>query len=219
MPRTAREKSDQFTAVTVDDSVEKIIQLDTEGRQLRFDTDPDRFKKLATDEIKRLSQFGQFAYRLAVAEWEERKDELASKEADILKAIEVGTTMGSATQRLRIDGKQPGSVYRWVRPDELHDFVNPGKGWVVLKGGSERTLGNKTGSGPHVITTQGSEELIAIKRSVALDTAERRARKHKKMADRKAREKGDRAQVEAHGVRSLGDDDRAEWHDMTEAEE
>jgi hypothetical protein len=207
---------DQFEVITVDDSVESVIQRDSDGKRLRFNTDPDRFKQLASSEVAKLSQFGKLAYEIAQEEWRERKDEQRAKEEDILAIIEAGTDLGQATQRLFVENEQKGWVYRWIRPDMLRDYLSANKGYEVVKGGSERTLCNPTGSGPHVIGTKGSEELILVKRSEEREHAERRGKKRARQEELKSMPAQHRAAIERQGVRSIGDEDGREWEDRTE---
>lgn len=210
-------KSDQLIEITVDDSVEKIIQLDTDGKRLRFNPSPDLFKQLASDEVSKLSEFGKFAYQIARDEWTELKDARRAEEEDLLANIEVGVSMGRASHRLRIEGQQQGMEYRWIRPDERNEWLAANRGWTIVKDGPERTLSNQKGRGPHVIGTKGSEELLLVKRSATAGNAERRAKKLKKRAEGRAMDAEYRAAIEREGVPSIGEDDGhgLNWRDRT----
>jgi hypothetical protein len=212
-------KSDQLVEITVDDSFEKIVELDNAGKRLRFDPDPERFKQLAPDEVKKLSEITRYGYQIARDEWQDLKDAARAEEEDLLERITVGETMGRAKQRLHIDGKQQGYDYRWIRPDEKNEFLSPNRGWKVVKDGPERTLSNPDGRGPHVIGTKGSEELFLVKRSMKATAAERRARKAKRQAAFRNEDERQRAEIEAAGVPSIGDEDGRAWRDRTGAEE
>lgn len=214
-------KLDQFTTVTVDDSFEKIVELDTKKQKLRFDPSPDKFKALSAEEVKQLSAFSKFAYEVARDEYQDLKDAERAEEEDLLETIRVGATMGRARQRLHIDGQQKGTVYRWIRPDEQRDFLAPNRGWKIVKDGPERTLQNQTGRGPHIIGTKGSEELILVKRSEAAHMAEKTAKKEKKRADRQSLDDKYREEIERRGAKSFGgeeidggDDEGREWRDL-----
>lgn len=214
------EKLDQLVTITVDDSVEKIVQLDSKGQRIRFDSDPDLFKQLAPDEIAKLSDFGRYAYQIARDEWKERKDTQRQEEEDILEAIQTGTSMGRARQRLHIDGKQEGMEYMWARPDMLGDLLSKNRGWQKVSGGPERTLGNPTGRGPHVIANAGSEDVVLLKRPVKLGAAARRAKKNERQRRLKSMDQEQRSAIEREGVPSIGDEDRGlRWHDRTGAGE
>ena len=206
-------KSDQLVEITVDDSVDKIVQLDTDGARLRFNAKPGLFRQLAADEVKKLSQFGQLAYQIARDEYNELLDEQRAEEEDLLEKITVGATMGRARQRLHIDGKQKGYVYRWIRPDEKNDFLSKNRGYAVVKDGPERTLSNDNGRGPHVVGTKGSEELILVKRPESFEAAERRVKKQKRQQQFKEMDRRYRAEVDAAGVPSIGDEAEGAWRD------
>lgn len=210
-------KLDQLVEITVDDSLEKIVDLDTQGKRLRFNPDPEVFKRLSPDEVLKLSEWARFAYQIARDEWQGLKDKLRAEEEDLLANIEVGASMGSATQRLHIDGKQQGMDYRWIRPDEKNVYMAPNKGWVIVKNGPERTLGNQTGRGPHVIGTKGSEELILVKRSAAATAAERRGKKQRRQRMMREKDQSFRDEIDSKGVPSIGDEDGrgVDWHDRT----
>lgn len=207
------QKSDQMVVITVDDELEKIVELDSKGKRLRFDPDPDRFKQIEAKDLGKLSDFNKLAYQIAREEYQENLDELKSEEDDLLKRISTGVEMGRATQRLHIDGKQQGFVYTWIRPDQMADYTSANRGWQVVKNGPERTLSNQTGRGPHVIGTKGSEELIAVKRSAAADRAETRARKQKRQQQLHGELVRARQAVEEAGVESIGDEDGRAWRD------
>jgi hypothetical protein len=212
-----QKKLDQLVEITVDDSLEKIVQLDTQGKRLRFNPDPDLFKRLAADELAKLSEWARFAYQIARDEWQDLKDKQKAEEADLLANIEVGVSMGRATQRLHIDGKQQGYEYHWIRPDERNEFLSPNRGWKVVQDGPERTLSNQTGRGPHVIGTKGSEELILVKRIAEARAAERRAKKHKRNQRLKDVDTRYEDEVKKTGVPLVKDedDDGRNWRDRT----
>jgi len=215
---TAGKKLDQLVKITVDDSFEKIVELDSKGTMLRFDPDPDRFKQLAPDEVKKLSRFGQYAYHVARDENADLKDALKAEEQDILEKIVVGQSMGRAKQRLAIQNKQPETVYRWIRPDERNEFLSKNRGFKVVDGGPERTLGNETGHGPHVIGTRGSEELILVKRPQSFERAERRAKKNKRQAMLREQDEQALAEIEARGIPGVAGDvlEKGTWRDRVE---
>lgn len=217
----ATKKLDQFTVVTVDDSFEKIVELDQAKKSIRFSAKPGEFKELTTGEVKQLSEMTKFAYNVARDEWRDLADAERAEEEHLLELIRVGETMGRATQRLNIDGQQKGMVYRWIRPDEQRDYLAPNRGWKIVKDGPERTLQNQTGRGPHVIGTKGSEELILVKRSEAAHRAEKEARKEKKRAARVQLDDKYREQIDRRGLKSFGgeesdrgDDEGREWSDL-----
>lgn len=216
-----KKKLDQLVEITVDDSLEKIVQLDQQGRRLRFNPDPDLFKRLAGDEVAKLSEWARFAYQIARDEWQELRDKQKAEEADLLANIEVGVSMGRATQRLHVDGKQQGYDYKWIRPDERNEFLSPNRGWKVVQNGPERTLSNSTGRGPHVIGTKGSEELILVKRIAEAGAAERRAKKHKRNQRMKDVDKRYRQEIKESGMPVIDDEDGANlaWRDRTGNEE
>lgn len=170
-------KLDQFVDVSIDVSSEDVLQWDADGKRLRFKTGIDEFKKLEPLEVRKLSEFGKLSYSLALKEYEENLDLVKAEEEELLSRIQVGVSMGSASQRLQVNGKQNGMAYAWIRPDMVDEYLAPNKGWSIVKGGSERTLGNRTGHGPHVIGTKGSEELLLVRRSAAADRAESKAKR------------------------------------------
>ena len=213
-------KSDQLVEITVDDSLEKIVELDSAGRRLRFNPDPDLFKRLAPDELKKLSEWARFAYDIARDEWSNLKDAQRAEEENLLANIEVGVDMGRATQRLDVKGKQEGYEYHWIRPDEKAEFEAPNRGWKLVQGGPERTLSNPKGRGPHVIGKQGSAELLLMKRPAAARAAERRAKKRQRQQEAG---QGDefRSAIEAAGLPSIGDEDGRglHWRDRVGADD
>lgn len=212
---TSDKKLDQLVEITVDDTLEKIVELDTKGKRLRFNPDPGKFKKLTAAEIAKLSEWGRFSYQIARDEWQDAQDALRAEEEDLLANIEVGASMGRATQRLHIEGKVEGMEYHWFRPDERNRVMAPNVGWVVVANGPERTLSNQTGKGPHVIGTKGSEELILFKRPASARVAERRAKKLRRKQEMKEVDAGYRAEIERQGIPSIGDEDGANWRDRT----
>lgn len=218
MANVAR-KSDQLTVITVDDDVEKIIQLDAKGERFRFATEPGRFKELASGEVAKLSEFAKLSYKIARDEAGDKRDRVRMEEEDLLSRITVGVGMGSATQRLRIQGRVETMDYRWIRPDEQEVFMAPNKGWTVVKDGPERTLQNQTGEGPHVIGTKGSEELILVKRPLRASQAEDKARRLRAQQEKRQENEEYRAAIEATGLRSIGDDDQRGWVDRTGAQD
>lgn len=215
-------KLDQLIEITVDDSLEKIVELDTAGKRLRFNPDPAKFKQLAAGDLAKLSEFGRFSYQIARDEWQDLKDAERADEEDLLSRIEVGVAMGRASQRLEIRGKQAGMEYHWFRPDERNTVEAPNVGWKAVIGGTERTLSNETGKGPHVIGTKGSEELILYKRPASARAAERRAKKVRRQQMSKEKDAGYRSEIEKQGIPAIGDEagDPARWRDRTpEADE
>lgn len=210
-------KLDQLVEITVDDSMEKIVELDTAGRRMRFNPDPAKFKQLAAGDLAKLSEFGKFSYQIARDEWQELKDAERAEEEDLLSRIEVGASMGRATQRLEIRGKQKGIEYHWFRPDERNRVESPNVGWKPVVGGPERTLSNDTGKGPHVIGTKGSEELILFKRPESARLAERRAKKNLRRQEMKDADARYREEIERQGITAIGDEDggNAHWRDRT----
>lgn len=213
-------KLDQFTVVTVDDTFEKIVELDTQKKRLRFDPTPGRFHKLSSEEVSKLSAMSKFAYDVARDENRDLQDAQRAEEEDLLELVRVGATMGRATHRLHIDGQQKGQVYRWIRPDEQNEFLARNRGWVIVKDGPERTLQNETGRGAHIIGTKGSEELILVKRSEAVHKAEKQALKERKLSARRLADERYKEDIERAGVKAFGgegsddgDEDDRRWRD------
>lgn len=217
----ASKKLDQFVTVTVDDTIEKIVELDSKEQRIRFDPNPGKFKELTPGEVNKLSALTKFAYEVARDEHRDLGDAERAEEEQLLELVRVGETMGRASHRLHIDGRQRGMVYHWIRPDEQRDFLAPNRGWKIVKDGPERTLSNQTGRGPHVIGTRGSEELILVKRSEAVHTAEKEARNARKQSARQSMDDKFREQIARRGLEAFGgedvddgkEDDGREWRD------
>lgn len=209
------EKLDQFVKVTVDDDVEKIIQLDKEGKRLRFITEPGQFKELKSIQLNKLSEFNKLAYQLAKVDVEENEDSQRAEEDDLLARLGFASNKGQAKSRLFVEGKQAGMVYYWCRPDMLGKFVNPVEKWAIVQGGVERTLGNPEGKEPHVIGTKGSEELILLKRTASWDRQRKEAEKGEKHRAQDGRDDRYKAAIEQQGMPAIDDDTgkRLTWRD------
>lgn len=217
----AADKLDQFVKITVDDGVEKIIQLDTQGKRLRFAAEPGQFKELKTSEVNKLSEFNKLAYQLARVDYEENQDDQRAEEDDLLARLGFGSNKGQAKSRLFVEGKQAGMVYYWCRPDTLGKFVNPVEKWVIVQKGPERTLGNPEGDEPHVIGTKGSEELILVKRSAAWDRTRKAAEKGEIHEAQESLDDKYKAVIERQGTPAIDDDTgkRLTWKDRGVGEE
>lgn len=198
-----------FQLVTVDVPFGEIVKWDQDKtRRVRFSDEPGEFRELQENEKKQLSRETLLAYEIAEAAHAEKATSSDRSEDEWIERVIQNVQSGGARNRLKINGKDPDVEYRWLRPDTVGRYQNE-KGYVVVGSGSERTLANSTGKGPHVIGDRGSEELILVKRSKRVAAAERREKKKKAAERRRSIEQEGRGSVEKHGFQSFGDDQKA----------
>lgn len=165
--------------ITVENTFEDVVKLDREKKLIRFADEVNLFLEITPGQLNQLSERTQTSWRLAKEAYEERK---ASQEepniAEWIERVTVGVNRGQARTRLRIDNKQKGWAYKWQNPRDAWVKENQ-FGWQRVVGGPERTLANASGVGPHVIGDKGEEELVLMRRPLAVHEAWEKAQTEK----------------------------------------
>ena len=142
----------------LDTTEEQILQWDQEGYTLVFDTTGQEFRSLREETVQKLSRWNADRYRVSAEIWEEAKKRDPVRE--VLDGIEFGPNRGTATDRLKVERRNPNYVYWWEVPERVYDKV--AQGWEVVQGSGERTI-HSDGSRIHRIGKKGEEETILLR--------------------------------------------------------
>ena len=208
----------KFEVATVATTIDKLLEWDKQpGTRIRFKVDGHEFLKLNASELKQLSSETRLAYDIAREERAATEQTNRTDEDNLLASIKAGYESGSATKRLEIRNQQKGFVYKWLTPDMVDEYM--AKGYQIVKDGPETTMANPEGKGPHVISREGRNELVAVMRSVKLEQASRDA-KRKRGAELRAQvDSGHEALVERDGFNAVNDGTRGSFKSVVERDE
>ena len=141
--------------VSIDTNVDSVIEWDAKGKDLEFSDGLGEFLELPSETVKLLSRNNRDRYFVSLGAWRMAKDE----EEGLVADLKVSGRLSSASERLRVEGKDPRKHYCWKRPDELRQAGY--EGYKVARGESLRSFGGKSGD-IHRVGAMGEDELILM---------------------------------------------------------
>jgi hypothetical protein len=151
--------------ITVDKSVESVIQSDKEGVVLLFDSAPGKFLKLPDDVIRGLSERNKSSYFAALGAFTFEEQQ---KGLEPTKGFNINPYKAEAGARLEV--KYPDGWLKkwhpcWKRTDELQACQT--QGYVFVRGNGEDagvvSYAFDESRGLHVVGIKGHEELYLMK--------------------------------------------------------
>jgi hypothetical protein len=141
-----------------------VLLWDKEGATLRFNPEPGSFIGLKEEFVRQLSQAGRLAYSIAKSANIELEREAEGRRATSTPGLDIQYSptlgQGSASRRVRIDGKEEGMHYYWAGTWERHDRV--AEGYKVV-GRDEVRTASATPSNSHQLMRNGQPEHILLK--------------------------------------------------------
>jgi len=156
--------------VGIDTSIRDVLQYDSEGCDLLFESDVGRFKELSDDVIKELSSINRERYRLSRSYY---LGELKRQEAPATEGLEIVGRLASATARLHIENPKPGMRYSWQTPHTMR--ARAYEGYQVTKDPDLETFAGVGEGGTHKVSALGETELILMETSQENFDARQRA--------------------------------------------
>jgi hypothetical protein len=187
-PKAERSKNAEKPIISIDTKVEDVVKWDSEGAELYFADDPEKFLELPSDVAGGLGFYNKQRYYTARNIMKGTMD-LSGYDKRKFKP-QPGTA--TAGQQLRVDGKDSRFHYCWKRPDELQQAQR--NGYRVADDPALDTFYGDVGS-TRTVGQAGSEEMVLMK--IPREAWE------KKQADNRTRSKARRAAVEENAINEM----------------
>ncbi len=154
------EIKDQIKEISLDNSVEDVLQWNEEGFRLRFDY--RRMLILPDEAVSELYKENRTDYKFAHDLWKEverQKKEGSRKDPNDPRIEVLG---GSASGRVRIEGKQEGMHYSAQRAEDVFSLMR--QGYQVCDSSDPATFGDGTAGGVKCTHARnGDKELVLVK--------------------------------------------------------
>lgn len=150
---------------TLDTSFAEVLKYDSEGRIVRFACEPDRFLRLNDAQIDKLSAFNRGLYLDA-----ERTNARLVEEARNPRLVGDIVQGGSATARLEVLNRKPGTHYFWATPDRVQRAVSH-EGYKVVDDPNLQTF-SRGPSGTKTVAAYGEVEHVLLE--IPQETADAR---------------------------------------------
>lgn len=167
--RPKKVENQETLKVSVDTSIEDIVEWDEKGGALAFADTSEEFLYLEDEVVQGLGHENKGRYFIALGQYmHEQKQKDKPKPID---GFRVDPRLASATARLEPENRDPRFHYCWKRPDQLRQAVQ--QGYEVVNDQSISTLGHK-GSSTHTVSAYGDDELVLMK--IPKELAEERQR-------------------------------------------
>lgn len=131
--------------ITLDTSMEKVIDWDRNGDRLVFDTTPGRFKALSAEELDQLSSWTKNLYHVMKGQAD---SEQRAAEAPSTPGLEISGRFISPGQKLAVNYPEPFLKEwhpAWLRCDEHRG--NIGKGYTTVTDEDVETATPNVGGG------------------------------------------------------------------------
>ena len=142
--------------ITIDIKDKEVLSLDEEGYVLSFESTPGQFKRLSDKTLGTLGRDNHDRY--LVSEGLHAREKYQRDNPDVMSSgVSVTGTFATATERLKVEGKEPGKWYAWKRPNELPTLAR--QGYKIARGESLRTY-MAQGDEIHRVGEYGKDELI-----------------------------------------------------------
>ena len=141
--------------ISVDTSISDMLQYDSDGCLLAFDTSPEGFKKLSDEVIKELSFDNKMRYRYAQ---DFHKKEAGEDKEEWKDRIVVTEEYSSPIERTQVKNADPDSSYYLATPNKIGKHQK--RGFRLLGDSEPESIGL---SGKKTIGTLGNEELVLMK--------------------------------------------------------
>lgn len=187
--------------IPLDMEVSDIVHYDEEGYELYFDGEVGKFRELPEEAVRSLSKENRDRYLLAYGEWKYSQEHASDPRP--LPGVNVSPQYASATARLEVRNKKPGTHLCWKRSDALQQALRDG--YEFADDPDLETFGNPVG-GSRRISALGEDELILMK--IPQDVFEARQRADAERSRRRAERAEDQAMGEIRGAGGLPYDPR-----------
>jgi len=142
--------------INLDYTPQRVVSLDKEGYKLFFDSTPGKFLRLSDHQLDLLGRDNRDRYLVSEGLYAREKYQKDHPD-EVGSGIEVSGVFATATERLKVEGKEPGKWYAWKRPDELRKVSR--EGYQIARGKSLRTFMGQ-GDEIHRVGEYGKDELI-----------------------------------------------------------
>lgn len=187
--KTSKTSNEEKTVkISIDNTPEEVVQLDSEGKELYFEDSRDRFLELPSDAAGGLGFYNKQRYFTA--------RNIMMGELDLSGAdgrrYKPQPGRATAAEQMSVYGKDPRFHYCWKRPDELRQAQR--EGYRIANDPNLDTFYGDAGSS-HTVGFKGQEEMVLTK--IPVDDYE--ARKASAVKKSKAR----RAAVEENAIADM----------------
>ena len=196
--------------ISIDKTFEDVIQYQSEGFSIFFPDGEGELLELNTEQRKKLNPYNAEKYRIAEAITNNSLD-LSSIKTSHMK-FKPKAAYSSATNRLRVENKNPRFHYAWKRQDELQQVIYEG-GRIctdpkVKTFGSFDEHGEAVGekNSTHYVKANGEIELVLTETPIEVYQANRDAIDAKSVRQNEAVDNTAKAELRAMG----GDPDAVE---------
>lgn len=182
----------KYYNISIDSKIKEIIDLDSEGYLLSFESDPQRFKKLPDEVVNELSRMNRDRYRTSFECYKGEVDQKDNPENFKTPGLDITSRYASATARLEVEGKRPGVRYCWASGDDVRKRSR--MGYKVCNDPNIKTFHGDP-DGVHRVADERGTELVLME---APQSVWKEHRKH--VREKSARRRG---AVEATGERDV----------------
>ena len=189
--------------ISIDKTFEDVIQYQSEGYSIFFGDGEGELLALTTEQRKKLSPYNAEKYRIAEAITNKSLD-LSSIKTSHMK-FKPKATYSSATNRLRVENKNPRFHYAWKRQDELQQVIY--EGGRICTDPKVKTFGSFDEHGEaigekdstHYVKANGEIELVLTETPIEIYQANRDAIDAKSVRQNEAVDNTAKAELMAMG--------------------
>lgn len=162
-------KTTKKVKITVDNTISDVVKLDSEGKDLFFESSPELFLHLPPEIYQSLSRVNAQDYMIARDQYKASLEDAKSGDEDSdeewLQSLEQIDHTNNANNLLEVTNKRPGMHYSWQTPTKV--LMMGKKGYRICKDKSVKTAYNLDGLGKHEIRRNGETELILMETTQA----------------------------------------------------
>jgi hypothetical protein len=202
----------KYSNISIDTKIKDVIDLDSKGYLLNFESEPDKFKKLPEEVVKELSGMNRDRYRTSYECYKGEIDTRDHPEKYKTPGVEITSRYASATARLEIEGEKPGMRYCWATDADVRR--NSRMGYKICHDPDVETF-HKDPDGVHRVADERGTELVLMEapetvwkehRKRVRDLSNRRKGAVENTAERNIRQTGYKTFRPAKGPKGGGPD-------------
>jgi len=189
--------------ISIDNTYESVIQYQHEGYSIFFADGEGELLDLSPDQIKELNPYNRKKYEVAKSISNKTFDLSSIKESHM--KFKPKATFASATNRLRVENKNPNMHYAWKRQDELQQVIYDG-GRICIDPNvqtfgsfDERGKSIKEKDSTHYVQANGEIELVLTETPKEINQIRRDAIDERSVRQNKAVDNTAKAELKALG--------------------
>lgn len=155
---TKSSKRSKKVYISVDNTIEDVVQSENEGASIYFESDLGKFMELPEEVVTSLSKGNQARYFTSYYLW---RKALEMEKAPATPGIQIDGRYARASARLEVGGRKPGMHYAWIDPPTGR-VKERYEGYEFASDENLQTVDKSASGIPVIHGRDGREELVLM---------------------------------------------------------